>query len=84
MATQTNKENKNIDTSVDSEGEVEVVDNETASFLASKQVGSGSGYGTKSLYRRWKETVDDDYDPYDDDLYNDHGISKTSRYQGSW
>ena len=42
MATETNNENKNLDTSIYSEGELEVVDNETASFVASKQVGSGN------------------------------------------
>ncbi|GJV83057.1 putative reverse transcriptase domain-containing protein [Tanacetum coccineum] len=51
-----------------SEDEVESVDNEKASFLASKKV----GYGTNSLLAQWKETYEDvdyDYDPYDDDMY---------------
>ncbi|GJZ55439.1 hypothetical protein Tco_0610632 [Tanacetum coccineum] len=52
----------------DSENEVEPIDNEMASFLASKRV----GYGTNSLMEQWKETyenVDYEYDPYDDDTY---------------
>ncbi|GKC36628.1 hypothetical protein Tco_1049012 [Tanacetum coccineum] len=51
----------------DSEDEVESVDNEMASFLASKKV----GYGTNSMLEQWKKTyenVDYDYDPYDDDI----------------
>ncbi|GJS71536.1 hypothetical protein Tco_0704377 [Tanacetum coccineum] len=49
----------------DSKDETESVDNEMASYLASKL--SGVGYGTKSLLEQWREThVIDDYDPYDD------------------
>ncbi|GJU97305.1 hypothetical protein Tco_1326576 [Tanacetum coccineum] len=53
-----------------SEDEVERVDNEMASSLASKP--SGVGYGTKSLLEQWRETygsAEYDYDPYDDDMY---------------
>ncbi|GKB90838.1 hypothetical protein Tco_0963110 [Tanacetum coccineum] len=52
----------------DSEDEVERVDNEMTSFLASKRVGCG----TNSLLEQWRETyenVDYDYDTYDDDMY---------------
>nr|GEU87543.1 hypothetical protein [Tanacetum cinerariifolium] len=52
----------------DSKDEVASVDNEMASFLASKKV----GYGTNSLLEQWKETYEKAeyyYDPYDDDLY---------------
>ncbi|GKE32263.1 hypothetical protein Tco_1451585 [Tanacetum coccineum] len=61
---------ENIDYSGDhdSKDEVESVDNEMVSFLASKKV----GYGTNSLLEQWKKTYEnDDYDygPYDDDLY---------------
>ncbi|GJZ88500.1 reverse transcriptase domain-containing protein [Tanacetum coccineum] len=61
---------ENIDYSGDhdSKDEVESVDNEMASFLASKKV----GYGTNSLLEQWKKTYEnDDYDygPDDDDLY---------------
>ncbi|GJV37108.1 hypothetical protein Tco_1409585 [Tanacetum coccineum] len=57
----------------DSEDEVKSVDNEMASFLASKKV----GYGTNSLLEQWKETYENayyDYDPYDDDMYKGHEI----------
>ncbi|GKB54914.1 hypothetical protein Tco_0905667 [Tanacetum coccineum] len=52
----------------DSEDEVASVDNEMASFLASKK----DGYGTNSVLEQWKETyvnADYDYNPYDDALY---------------
>ncbi|GJY40687.1 hypothetical protein Tco_0427957 [Tanacetum coccineum] len=57
----------------DSEDEVELVDNEMTSFLASKRV----GYSTNSLLEQWRETyeyADYDYDPYDDDMYEGHKI----------
>ncbi|GKE26539.1 hypothetical protein Tco_1441923, partial [Tanacetum coccineum] len=49
------------------------VDNEMASFLASKKV----DYGTNTLLEQWKDTyenVDHDYDPYDDDMYEGQEI----------
>ncbi|GKF70985.1 hypothetical protein Tco_0207099 [Tanacetum coccineum] len=51
----------------DSEDEVESVDNEITSFLASMKV----SYGTNSLLKQLKETYGnaDDFDPYDDDMY---------------
>ncbi|GKA73641.1 hypothetical protein Tco_0779943 [Tanacetum coccineum] len=50
--------------------------NETAGFIATS-LKSGSGYDTKSLLKQWKETtLDDDYDPYDDDVYKGHDIFK--------
>ncbi|GJU33237.1 putative reverse transcriptase domain-containing protein, partial [Tanacetum coccineum] len=56
---------------LDSDDEVEPVDNETANFLAS----NGVGYGLKSLWEQWRDTaVDDEYDPYDDDMYEGHEI----------
>ncbi|GJW13120.1 reverse transcriptase domain-containing protein [Tanacetum coccineum] len=57
----------------DSEDEVEPIDNEMASFLASKRV----GYDTNSLLEQWMdnfENVDCDYDPYDDDMYEGQEI----------
>ncbi|GKD46037.1 hypothetical protein Tco_1270682 [Tanacetum coccineum] len=49
-----------------SDDEVEPIENETTSFLASK----GVGYGSKSLWEQWRDTiVNDEYDPYDDDMY---------------
>ncbi|GKE84366.1 hypothetical protein Tco_1558108, partial [Tanacetum coccineum] len=51
-----------------SDNEVERVDNEMANFLATKPI--GVGYGLKNLLEQWREnSVDDDYDPYDDDMY---------------
>ncbi|GJZ47795.1 zinc finger, CCHC-type containing protein [Tanacetum coccineum] len=48
----------------DSEDEIKSVDNEMASYLASKSL--GVGYGTKSLLEQCRETyVNGDYDPYD-------------------
>ncbi|GJW92531.1 hypothetical protein Tco_0170084 [Tanacetum coccineum] len=58
-----------------SEDEVEPVENEMASFLASNP--SGVGYGTNSLLKQWRETygnADYDYDPYDDDMYEGQEI----------
>ncbi|GJX73315.1 hypothetical protein Tco_0311910 [Tanacetum coccineum] len=58
-----------------SENEVEPVDNEMTSFLASKP--SGVGYGTNILLEQWRETygnADYDYDPYNDDMYEGQEI----------
>ncbi|GJY62887.1 hypothetical protein Tco_0464347 [Tanacetum coccineum] len=53
--------------------EVEPFENEMASFLASKLM--GVGYGPKSLLEQWRESnVDDDYDPYDNDMYEGQEI----------
>ncbi|GJY58738.1 retrovirus-related pol polyprotein from transposon TNT 1-94 [Tanacetum coccineum] len=58
-----------------SDDEVEPVDNETASFLASNP--RGVGYGPKSLLEQWRENeVDGDYNPHDDDMYEGQDISK--------
>nr|GEW80171.1 hypothetical protein [Tanacetum cinerariifolium] len=57
----------------DSEDEVKLVDNEMASFLASKRV----DYGTNRLLEYWKKTyenADYDYDPYDDDMHEGQEI----------
>ncbi|GKD31890.1 hypothetical protein Tco_1242668, partial [Tanacetum coccineum] len=57
----------------DSEDEVKLVDNEMASFRASKKV----GYGSISLPKQWKKTYENDdydYDPYNDDLFVSHEI----------
>nr|GEU68456.1 hypothetical protein [Tanacetum cinerariifolium] len=65
----------------DNDTEVEELFNKTARFMASMSlnsgVRSGSGYGTKSLLEQWRKTkVDDDYDSYDDDLYDGHDMSE--------
>ncbi|GJZ91905.1 RNA-directed DNA polymerase, eukaryota, reverse transcriptase zinc-binding domain protein [Tanacetum coccineum] len=57
-----------------SDDKVEPVENEIASFLTSKP--TSVGYGLKSLLEQWrKSNVDDDYDPYDDDMYEGQEIS---------
>ncbi|GJV35517.1 hypothetical protein Tco_1407994 [Tanacetum coccineum] len=63
---------------VDSDGKVEVVFNETANLMAStgSKGGSDRCYGTNSLLEQWRKTQqDDDYDLYDDDLYENHDMS---------
>ncbi|GJY58783.1 RNA-directed DNA polymerase, eukaryota, reverse transcriptase zinc-binding domain protein [Tanacetum coccineum] len=58
---------------VESDSEVEVVFDETAnlSILTSGKDGSDKGYGTNSLLEQWRDSYpdNDDYDPYDDDMY---------------
>nr|GEV19488.1 zinc knuckle CX2CX4HX4C [Tanacetum cinerariifolium] len=63
--------------SVDSESEVEVVFDETVNLMASTTFKGGSDrcYGTNSLLEQGRETKrDEDYDPYDDDLYESHDM----------
>ncbi|GKB12630.1 hypothetical protein Tco_0846553 [Tanacetum coccineum] len=56
-----------------SDDEVEHIENEISSFCASK----GIGYGPKSLWEQWRDTaVDDEYEPYDDDMYEGREIPK--------
>ncbi|GKF72099.1 hypothetical protein Tco_0208213, partial [Tanacetum coccineum] len=65
-------------TYVDSECEVEVVFDETTNLMASasSKGGNDRGYGNNSLLEQWRETYrDDDYDPYDEDLYESHDMS---------
>ncbi|GJZ21375.1 hypothetical protein Tco_0558414 [Tanacetum coccineum] len=62
----------------DSDSEVEEVFDKHTTFMASKGLksGSDSGYGTNSLWKQRRKTKRvDDYDPYDDDLYDSHGMS---------
>ncbi|GKC11082.1 hypothetical protein Tco_1007864 [Tanacetum coccineum] len=64
---------------VDSDSEVEDVVDDHAVFMASTGLKRGSdiGYGTNSLLEQWRTTKrDDDCDPYDDDLYESHDMSK--------
>ncbi|GJR40973.1 pol polyprotein [Tanacetum coccineum] len=51
--------------------EVEPINNEMESFLASKPM--GVGFGPKSLLKQWRES--NDYDPYNDDMYEGQEIS---------
>nr|GEV71795.1 hypothetical protein [Tanacetum cinerariifolium] len=74
------RENVDYPSITGSEDEVEQVDNEVASYLASKPM--GVGYDTKSLLEQWRETgVDDDYDPYDD-VYEVYGGAVYDRLHG--
>ncbi|GJY71407.1 putative reverse transcriptase domain-containing protein [Tanacetum coccineum] len=67
-------ENVDYSSNQGSEDEVDSVDNEMTSYLASKS--PGVEYATKSLLEQWRKTyVDDDYDPYDDDMYECQKIS---------
>ncbi|GKB28439.1 hypothetical protein Tco_0867840, partial [Tanacetum coccineum] len=56
---------------------VEVVFDETANLMASTSFKGEShiGYVTNSSLEQWRETRDDDYDTYDDDLYESHDMS---------
>ncbi|GJS42908.1 hypothetical protein Tco_0567951 [Tanacetum coccineum] len=63
---------------VDSDSKVEVVFDEITNLMASTSFkgGSDTGYGTNSMSEQRIETKrDDDYDPYDDDLYESHDMS---------
>nr|GEV65296.1 retrovirus-related Pol polyprotein from transposon TNT 1-94 [Tanacetum cinerariifolium] len=62
-----------------SNSEVEEVFNQTVGFMesASFKSSGGIGYDTKSLLEQCRETVvDNNYDPYNDDMYNGHDISE--------
>ncbi|GJT26011.1 hypothetical protein Tco_0895948 [Tanacetum coccineum] len=70
---------------VDNESEVEVVFDETTNLMPSK-ISKGEndrGYSNNSMLEQWRETNrDDDYDPYDDDLYESHDMS--NHLQAIW
>ncbi|GJX55798.1 hypothetical protein Tco_0285695 [Tanacetum coccineum] len=65
---------------VESDSEVEVVFDETANLRipTSGKYGSDKGYGTNSLLEQWRDYYfdNDDYDPYDDDIYENHDLSE--------
>nr|GFA67168.1 hypothetical protein [Tanacetum cinerariifolium] len=65
---------------VDSDSKVEVVSDETANLRISKsgKYRSDKGYGTNSLLEQWRDSYmdNDDYDPYDDDMYKNHDMSE--------
>ncbi|GKB24513.1 glucomannan 4-beta-mannosyltransferase 9-like protein [Tanacetum coccineum] len=65
---------------VESDSEVEVVFDETANLriLTSGKDGSDKGYGTNSLLEQWRDSYpdNDDYDPYNDDMYENHDLSE--------
>ncbi|GJV20959.1 copia protein [Tanacetum coccineum] len=65
---------------VESDSEVEVVFDETANLriLTSGKDGSDKGYGTNSLLEQWRDSYpdNDDYDPFDDDMYENYDLSE--------
>ncbi|GKC80362.1 hypothetical protein Tco_1131136 [Tanacetum coccineum] len=64
---------------VDNDSEVEDVVDDHAVFMASTGLkrGADSGYDTNSLLEQWRTTKrDDDYHPYDDDLYKSYDMSE--------
>ncbi|GJU40344.1 ATPase, F1/V1/A1 complex, alpha/beta subunit [Tanacetum coccineum] len=65
---------------VESDSEVEVVFDETANLRISTsgKDGCDKGYGTNSLLEQWRDSYpdNDDYDPYDDDIYENHDLSE--------
>ncbi|GJT21541.1 hypothetical protein Tco_0891478, partial [Tanacetum coccineum] len=65
---------------MDSDSKVEVVFDETTNLRLSTsgKDGSDKGYGTNSLLEQWRDSYpdNDDYDPYDDDMYENHDMSE--------
>nr|GEW79169.1 hypothetical protein [Tanacetum cinerariifolium] len=63
---------------MESNSEVEVVVDETANLRISTsgKDGSNKGYGTNSLLEQWRDSYpdNDDYDMYDDDMYENHDL----------
>nr|GEX86872.1 hypothetical protein [Tanacetum cinerariifolium] len=76
-----NDENPLVSTGiVKSDSEVKVVFDDTANLMISMsgKDGSDKGYGTNSLLEQWRDSYpdNDDYDPYDDDMYENHDLSE--------
>nr|GFB65640.1 hypothetical protein [Tanacetum cinerariifolium] len=74
-----NRNNASSSENVDSDSKAEDVVDDHAFFMASIGLKRDvdSGYGTNSLLEQWMTTKwDDDYDPFDDDLYESHHISE--------
>ncbi|GKD20758.1 hypothetical protein Tco_1222461, partial [Tanacetum coccineum] len=65
---------------VDSDSEVEVVFDETANLRLSTsgKDGSDKGYSTNILLEQWRDSYpdNDNYDSYDDDMYENHDLSE--------
>ncbi|GJY02536.1 hypothetical protein Tco_0360688 [Tanacetum coccineum] len=65
---------------VESDSEVEVVFDETANLriAMSGKNESDKGYDTNILLEQWRDSFsnNDDYDPYDDDMYENHEMSE--------
>nr|GEX33559.1 hypothetical protein [Tanacetum cinerariifolium] len=76
-----NDGNPIVPTSImESDSEVEVVFDETANLRipTSDKYGSDKGYGTNSLLEQWRDSYpdNDNYDPYDDNMYENHDLSE--------
>ncbi|GJZ26982.1 hypothetical protein Tco_0571235, partial [Tanacetum coccineum] len=65
---------------VESDSEVEVVFDEIANLRISTSGKDESvkGYGTNSLLEQWRDSYpdNDDYDPRNDDMYENHDLSE--------
>nr|GEW67963.1 hypothetical protein [Tanacetum cinerariifolium] len=65
---------------VKSDSEVKLVFDDAADLGIPTNVNDGSnkGYGTNSLLKQWRDSYmdNDDYDPYDDDMYENHDLSE--------
>ncbi|GKC07942.1 hypothetical protein Tco_0999552, partial [Tanacetum coccineum] len=65
---------------VDSDSEVEVVFDESANLRLSTsgKDRSDKGYRTNSLLEQWRDSYpdNDDYDPYNDNMYENHDLSE--------
>nr|GEW18077.1 hypothetical protein [Tanacetum cinerariifolium] len=65
---------------VKSDSEVELVFDDAANLgiPTSGNDGSDKGYGTNTLLEQWRDSYLDnhDYDPYDDDMYENHDLSE--------
>nr|GFA28158.1 hypothetical protein [Tanacetum cinerariifolium] len=65
---------------VENDSEVEVVFDETANLRISTsgKDESDKDYGTNSLLEQWRDSYpdNDDYDPYDDDMYENRDLSE--------
>nr|GEW35782.1 hypothetical protein [Tanacetum cinerariifolium] len=63
---------------MESDSEVEVVYDDIGNLMTptSGNDQSDKGYGTNSLLKQWRDSYPDnnDYDPYDDDMYENHGL----------
>ncbi|GKD65519.1 hypothetical protein Tco_1307627 [Tanacetum coccineum] len=63
---------------MESDSELELVFDETTNLRipTSGKDGSDKGYGTNSLLVQWRDSYpdNDDYDPYDDDMYENHDL----------
>nr|GEU61454.1 hypothetical protein [Tanacetum cinerariifolium] len=58
------------------EGKLRLLDNDENPLVPTD--GSNKGYGTNSLLEQWRDSYPDnnDYDPYDDDMYENHDLSE--------